>query len=321
VAVGARRIAIVGADDPVGEALLQDLSELPQAPGSIIPVSLDEAEGCVRYGDEDLPCLTPSDVEWSAVQLAIIAACGPGAVRLAHDLLGRGCRVLAVSGLLPPTADTLLTEVHAAPTEAIIRVVRPLLRGAALRSLSGFIGLPVGARGRVGIDELVNQSRALFAIESVESEAFPVQIAFNLLPQVGEIGQDGGSALEAGLCRTLRGLWGEGLVTQFTAAWIPTFYGGVVALHGQSKSGLNREEMQARLAHVPGVLVMNAPQPGAAPTPATDGVDSTDVVLGRLKLDDPDGLHFSIWLTYDHPRLEALQLRLGLEKLIESGLN
>jgi hypothetical protein len=50
-------------------------------------------------------------------------------------------------------------------------------------------------------------------------------------------------------------------------------------------------------------------------------VDSTDVVLGRLRLDDAQGLHFSLWLTYDHTRLEALQLRLGLEKSIESGWN
>ena len=42
---------------------------------------------------------------------------------------------------------------------------------------------------------------------------------------------------------------------------------------------------------------------------------------GRSSPCDPDGQHFSVWLTYDHPGLEALQLRLGLEKLIESGLN
>ena len=317
-----QRIAIVGADDPVGEALLQELSESAQAPGSIIPVSLDEAEGCVRYGDEDLPCQTPADVDWSAVGIAIIASRGPAAARLAHDLLGRGCRVLAVRGLVAPIAGTtLLTEVNDAPTAAIIRVVRPLLGGSGLRRLSGFIGLPVGARGRVGIDELARQSRALFALESAEPEAFPVQIAFNLLPQVGEIGDDGDSALESSLCRALRAYWGDGLVTQFTAAWLPTFHGAVVALHGRSELSLDRQGIQARLAHVPGVLVMDMPQPGAAPTPVTDGVDSTDVVLGRLRLDDADGLHFSLWMTYDHARLEALQLRLGLEKSIESGLN
>lgn len=319
--MGARRIAIVGADDPVGEALLQELWELAEAPGSIIPVTLDQADGCVLYGDEDLPCQTPGDVEWSTVSVAIIAARGPEAVRLAQDLLGRGCRVLAVRGLLAPIADKPLTEVHDAPAAAIIRVLGPLLGGAGLRSLGGFIGLPAGARGRAGVDELARQSRALFALESVEPEAFPVQIAFNLLPQVGEIGKDGQSALEGGLGRSLRGVWGDGLVTQFTAAWLPIFHGGVAVLHGLCEQDLDREAILARLAHVPGVLVMNEPQPGAAPTPATDGVDSVDVVLGRLRLDGADARHFSVWITYDHPRLESLQLRLGLEKLIESGLN
>jgi aspartate-semialdehyde dehydrogenase len=308
-----RRIAVVGADDPIGEALLQALCESARAPESIIPVTLDEAEGCVPYGETDLPCLTPADVDWSAVGLVIVAARGPAAARLAHDLLGRGCHVLAASGLLPPSADRSLTEVHDAASAAIIRVVRPLLGGAGLRSLGGFIGLPVGASGRAGVEELVRQSRALFALESVEPEVFPVQIAFNLLPQVGEVGKDGDSAQETTLCRSLRAIWGDGLVTQFTAAWMPTFHGAVIALHGRSELGLDREGMETRLAHVPGVLVMNDPLPGAAPTPATDGIDSTDVVVGRLRLADAEGLHFSVWLTYDHARLQAQQLILGLE--------
>lgn len=321
VAANFGRIAIVGADEPIGEALLQELAECAQAPESVIPVSLGETEGCVRYGDEDLPCQTPAEVDWSAVGIAIIAARSPAAARLARDLLGRGCHVLAVSGLVPPSAEGPLTTVHDAPTEAILRVLSPLLGGAGLRSMSGFVGLPVGAKGRAGIDELVHQSRALFALESFEPEAFPVQIAFNLLPQVGEIGKDGNSALESSLCRSLRTVWGDGLLTQFTAAWMPTFHGAVIALHGRSERSLDIEGILARLAHVPGVLVMNGAEPGAAPTPATDGVDSTEVVLGRLRLDDADGLHFSVWLTYDHARLEALQLRLGLEKLIESDFN
>jgi aspartate-semialdehyde dehydrogenase len=317
--VGARRIAIVGADDPVGEALLQELSESALAPESLIPVSLDEAEGCVRYGEEDLPCQAAEAVDWSAVGIAVFAARVPAAARLARELLGRGRRVVAVSGLLPPPADAALIEVHDAPTAAILRVLRPLLGDAGLRRLSGFIGLPVGARGRAGVDELARQSRALFALEAVEPEVFPIQIAFNLLPQVGEIGEDGDSALENSLCQSLKACWGEDLVTQFTAAWLPTFHGAVVALHGRSEAGLDMEGVGSRLARAPGVLVMNAPQPGAAPTPATDGVDSTDVVVGRLRLAGP--LHFSAWLTYDHARLEARQLCLAVEKSIEYGAN
>lgn len=315
-----KRIAIVGADDPIGEALLAELQASARAPSTILPVALDEADGCVRYGDEDLPCKTPAEVDWSTVGVAVIAARDPAAARLARDLLSRGCRLLAVRGLLPQIADTtLLTEVYDAPTAAIMRVTLPILGGAGVLRLSGFIGLPAAARGRAGIDELARQSRALFALEAVEPEAFPVQIAFNLLPQVGAIGEDGHSAVERSLCQALRAHWGAGLITQFTAAWLPTFYGAVVALHGRSELSLDKAGIQARLARVPGVLVMNMPEPGAAPTPVTDGVDSTDVVLGRLRL-GADGL-FSVWLTYDYARLEALQLRLGLEKLIECGLN
>lgn len=284
-------------------------------------MTLEEAEGCVQYGDAELPTQSAAEVDWTKVQAAVIAGRTPAAARLGRELLARGCRLVAVQGVLTASAHEPLIEVADAPLAAIQRVLLPLLGDVGLQGLSGFIGLPVGARGRAGVDELARQSRALFALEAIEPEVFPVQIAFNVLPQVGEIGEDGVSDLERNLARALRGIWGEGMVAQFTAAWIPTFHGGVVALHGRCASGLDRERIRTRLARLPGLLVMNATQPGAAPTPATDGVDSTDVVLGRLRLEDADGRLFSLWLTYDHPRLEAMQLRLGCEKLIESGLD
>ncbi len=318
--VDPRPIAVVGADDPVGEALLEALAQSAQAPAAILPVSLEEAEGCVRYGEAELPCQRADEVDWSTLKAVIFAARTPSAMRLARDLIARGCRLVAVEGLATAPAGQLI-EVQSAPMAAIARVLLPLVGDAGLRRLSGFIGLPVAARGRGGVDELARQSRALFALEAIEPEVFPVQIAFNLLPQVGEIGEDGLSALERSLAHALQGIWGEEMVAQLTAAWIPTFHGGVVALHGRAAGGLERERLRARLARVPGVLVMEGTLPGAAPTPATDGVDSTDVVLGRLRLEDADAGCFSFWLTYDHSRLEALQLCRGVEKLIESQRN
>lgn len=316
-----RRVAIVGADSPVGEALLQALQEMARPPEAIVPVSLGEAEGCVTWLGEDLPCQTPDRVDWSAVDAVVVATQAAAAARLVEGLPTPHGPVVAVAGLLPQTPGVPLIAVDDAATAALLRVLQPLLAGEPPMWLTGFIGLPVAALGQEGIEELSRQSRALFALEAAEAESFPVQIAYNLLPQVGDIGPGGSSAFESRLIARLRQAFGSATPLQFTAAWLPTFHGAVVDLHGCGASVLDLAEVKARIQRVPGILLMDADYPGGAPTPATDAVDSTDVALGRLRLSPQDGRCFSLWLTFDYSRLQAHQLCEGLEKTIESGLN
>lgn len=286
-----------------------------------MPVSLGEAEGCVTWQGEDLPCLTADRVDWSAVDAVVIATQAAAANRLLSQFRSRPLHVVAVSGLLQEATETQLIAVDDAATAALRRVLRPLLAGWPLLWLTGFVGLPVAAHGQEGIEELSRQSRALFALEAVEAESFPVQIAYNLLPQVGDIGPGGGSAYESRLVGRLQQVFGSTVILQFTAAWLPTFHGAVVDLHGCCASELDLAEAKARIQRVPGILLMDADYPGGAPTPATDAVDSTDVALGRLRLSPQDGRCFSLWLTFDYSRLQAQQLCEGLEKTIESGPN
>ncbi len=318
LSAGHLRVAIIGADSPVGDALLQELQDLARLPESIVPVSLGEAEGCVSWLGADLPCQTPERVDWTAVDVVVIASQMAAAARMLGK--ARHLPVVAVSGLLPETPETHLVAIEDAVTAALLRVLEPVLAGQSPMWLSGFVGLPVAAQGQEGIEELARQSRALFALESAEAESFPVQIAYNLLPQVGDIGPSGSSAFESRLVGRLQRAFGTTTILQFTAAWLPTFHGAVVDLHGCSPSALDLEGVKARIQRVPSILLMDASYPGGAPTPATDAVDSTDVAVGRLRLNPQDDRCFSLWLTFDYSRLQAHLLCRGLENMIESGL-
>lgn len=313
------RVAIVGADSPVGEALLQALQDMARPPEAIVPVSLGEAEGCVTWLGEDLPCQTPDRVDWSAVDALVVATQAAAAARLVQELPTPSRPIVAVSGLIPLIPSVPLIAVDDAVTAALLRVLTPLLAGRSPERLAGFIGLPVAAHSQEGLEELARQSRALFALEAAEAESFPVQIAFNLLPQVGDIDPSGSSAFESRLVARLRQAFGSATPLQFTAVWLPTFHGAVVDLHGCCASVLDLAEVKARIQRVPGILLMDADYPGGAPTPATDAVDSTDVAIGRLRLSPSDGRFFSLWLTFDYSRLQARQLCEGLEKSIESS--
>ncbi|MCS6786215.1 MAG: Asd/ArgC dimerization domain-containing protein [Thiobacillaceae bacterium] len=309
------RLAILGADSPVGESLLAELAEQDWAPQAILPVSLGEADSAVTWQGEDWPCQPVDGVDWTAAEALAVALQGPAAQRALATLPLSELPLVVIGSGLTTAGQAPVIEVAEAAAEAIQRVLRALAAGGRIERLSGFIGLPVAALGREGVEELARQSRALFALEAIEVHAFPVQIAFNLNPQVGPIGQDGRSAYESALQRALSAAFGPGLVTQLTAAWVPTFHGAVADLHGLCQNLQSTDEIRARLRHVPGLMLMDAALPGAAPTPATDAVDSSEVAVGRLRLDPEGG--FSLWLAFDYCRLQAHLLCAGLEKLIE----
>jgi aspartate-semialdehyde dehydrogenase len=317
--VGGLRLAVIGADEPVGEALFEELQERDLAVGELMPVSLADAEGCASFRGEDIPCLTVDQLDWGRTDLAILAVAGPAVQRLAKTAVAHGCQVVGVKRALPLDPEATNGLAHRAVgacAAAILRVIRPLAKRYGVSALSGFVGLPVAARGREGVEELANQSRGLFALESAEPEVFPVQIAFNLIPQVGENELDA-TEFESDLRDDLGRVLGESLGMQWMAAWVPTFYGGVVALHGISKTLVSIKEIHEMLDNVLGVTVMDLHMPGGVPTPATDAVASVDVFLGRLKVDARDKKLFSLWLTFDQPRLQAAQILDVVEKLIE----
>lgn len=314
------RLAVVGADEPLGEAFTTALQECDAPLRSVVPVTLGEAEGCASHLDGQPPLQTPETVDWDGIDLVVITAHGAAAARLAGQLLDQGKAVVALAGVVGTHAGRL-HEVPDGPATALWRVLGPLAAHAGLASVNGLVGIPVSVRGRTGIDELVNQTRGLFAMQPAEPEAFPVQIAFNLLPQVGAIGGDGSSAQESALGRALHAALGERLAVQITAVWLPTFYGAVADLHVQTDRPVSAPDIRDWLGKVPGLTVMDDPLPGGAPTPATDAVDSTDVFVGRIRVAEGDATRISLWLTYDAPRLEAAQLLEGVEKTFESVLN
>ncbi len=304
-----RKIAVIGADEPVGASFLRAMQAKKTLDESrIVPISLDTAEGgSVRLRGEELPCVTADEVDWSAVDVVVLTAWGKAGEDLAGEALRRGCQVVATAGRLV-AATGRLHEADDAVSTAILRICRPVAALAGLESVGGFVGLPVGLRGRGGIDELANQARALFAMEDAEPEVFPVQIAFNLIPQVGAIAADGLSGQETAMRLALRRALGEELAVHFMAAWLPTFYGGVAAVQGRCRNALDGQELRSRIGHIEGLILMDSDLPGGAPTPAVDALDSEDVFVGRLRMDPHDPTRFSLWLTFDGPRLEAAQL-------------
>ena len=199
------------------------------------------------------------------------------------------------------------------------RVLRPLVASLGVERVDAHANLAVSAMGQAGIDELREQVGQLFSLSTIDSAVFPLQIAFNLIPQVGDFLPDGRSQAEQAAAQALQYLLGDHApVCQLSLAWAPVFYGHSISLHLSGGAGLTLENARTRLQNAPGVVLMDEHLPGGYPTPVTDAAESSAAFVGRL-CGSAAGTARSLqlWLVGDNVRTEAMNLARIIERLVE----
>jgi aspartate-semialdehyde dehydrogenase len=293
-------LAVLGADSPLGEAILSTLDDREVPIGRLFALTLHEADDSVSFRGEDWPCLAAADFDYSQAQALIVASRSPATARLVD-------RIRAERPTMPILAADALD-----PAAAIIaaRVLRPIAALASLVSAEAFVTLPVAMAGKEGVDELVEQTRGLFNMENPEPLVFPLQIAFNVVPMApGNDGSDDELALSQTTARLA-----NGAVVGFTAVTGPLFFGASMALHVRTAQALDIAALRNALRHQDGITLMEDEHPAAMPTPATDALGSQDVFIGRIRVDDES---CRLWLVFDPIALDAVQMAASVENWID----
>lgn len=307
------RIALLGAQDPLGAAVISELEERDLAIGELIPLALDETDDFV--GDQPVGHIDSFD--WRRADVLVAAARAPAARRHIESAANQGCAVVCLGNDVDARAEHIV-RIHNGLAVAAGKALSVIAGRAGLESVELFAALPVSMAGKSGVEELARQTQAVFTMEECEPETFPVRIAFNLIPQAGVPLEDGGMDLEKQCADDLRAHLGRAdLPVMVTASWVPTFYGTSLALHGSVDSVLDRGALSDWLRQAAGVTVMDETVPGGAPTPYTESQEDDTIFVGRVRVDAITGRRFALWLVCDAIRLEAAQIVDRIENLIE----
>jgi aspartate-semialdehyde dehydrogenase len=307
------RVALLGALDPLGEAVIALLDEEDVTLGELIPLALDDCEEMVTIAGEALPVEEAAGFDWGRVDLLIAATRHAAARRHVEAAANQGCAVICPGNDFDARAGTVI-RVPTGLALAAARALKPIAQRFGLASTDIFAALPVSMAGRSGVEELARQTQSVFAMEEAEPEHFPVRIAFNLIPQTGHSLGEGEIDLERMCSADLRAQLGlPELPVLFTAAWAPIFYGNAMAIHSVTDTSCSRVELVACLENVPGITLMDEAIPGGVPTPYTESQDSDTVFIGRLRADAMTGRRFALWLVSDATRLEAARIVETLE--------
>jgi aspartate-semialdehyde dehydrogenase len=324
-------IAIVGATGAVGETMLQILAERQFPVGRLHLLASERSAGeKIEYGAKSITVQDLSTFDPAGIDIALFSAGGTVSKEYAPRFAAAGAVVidnssafrqddsvpLVVAEVNPEAVRDRPRGIIANPncsTMQLLVALAPIHRAVGIERINIATYQSVSGTGKRALEELGRQTAALLSFQQVSPAVYPVQIAFNVIPQGGEFCDNGYTTEEMKLVWETRKILGDDrIAVNATVARVPVFYGHSEAVHLETRDKLSAAEARALLQSAPGVEVVDVPGDGGYPTAVTHASGHDPVFVGRIREDISHPRGLSLWVVADNIRkgaaLNAVQL-------------
>lgn len=326
------RVAIVGATGAVGEVMLELVAGIASRRWKVHALASEKSLGSdVEFGQQQLPVEVLDGFDFGGVDYALFSA--GAAVSRVHAVRAaeQGCIVIdntsefryrddiplvvpEVNGhqldvvgpgsiIANPNCSTIQMVVALGPIHKAVGVER--VNVATYQSVSG--------AGRSALEELARQTASRLNGRPVTPRAFKQPIAFNVIPEIDALQENGYTREEMKLhWETRKILEDDAITVNATAVRVPVFFGHAEAVHLETREEASIETIRAILSAAPGV-VMVEPQAGEGyATPVTHAAGHDPVFVSRLRRDLSHPRGVNLWVVSDNVRkgaaLNAVQI-------------
>ncbi len=317
-------VAVVGCTGVVGETLLSILAERDFPVAEIYPLaSARSAGGQVEFKGRPVQVMDLAEFDFAQADLALFSAGGEVSAEYAPQAAAAGCIVVDNTSYfrMDPEVPLIVPEVNpeaaagyrtrkvvANPncsTIQMVLVLKPIAEAAGLRRVVVSSYQATSGSGKAAIEELARQTRALFNQEEVEKKVYSKQIAFNCLPLIGDVQDDGYTKEEIKMVKETRKILADPeLRLLATAVRVPVFYGHSEAIMVETEERFSPAEARTLLQESPGIEVLDEPEADRYPTPFE--ITGTDpVYVGRIRVDPSQENSLNLWVVADNVRKGA----------------
>ncbi len=301
------RVAIAGATGAVGREMMEILQERDFPISELIPLASERSEGqSLEFRDEDVIVRRLKPDSFAGVDIALFS---PGAA-VSREFAPHAARAGAVvidnssafrmdldCPLVVPEVNPKDVELAIKPggrriianpncsTIQLVVVMKPLHDVAGLKSVIVSTYQSVSGAGQKGIDELEQQSRALFNMAEIVPQKFHHRIAFNLLPEIGKDSGNGYTDEEMKMVNESRKIMHlPELLVSATCVRVPIFFCHSEAAHLTFEKPLTPDQAREILRKAPGVKVVDDLQEHIYPMPIL-GAGDDNTLVGRIRTD------------------------------------
>ena len=310
-------IALIGEIDGCIETTLEVLLKRDFPINNIYPLSIGESETTsVMYSGKTVDVLEIDTFDWQQVDIALFLADRDVAQEWI-PVAKEQCIVIDISGYYLEDANVPLVQMGINDEDVvrysdsnIIAIPSPETAQLtlAIRQIHQEVGIKrvtvagyqsVSAIGKPGVTALATETARLLNAKQVEKYQFKQQIAFNVVPQLDELNEDGIAFSELRLSAETRRLLNDPeMVVSTTEVVVPMFYGCSQAVHLVTHYPVELEEVANALHHSDNIVLSESVTDYA--NMIDDVVGNVEVHIGRLRKDTCDACGINMWVSADN---------------------
>jgi aspartate-semialdehyde dehydrogenase len=196
-------------------------------------------------------------------------------------------------------------------TAQLVVALKPLHDAAKIKRVVVSTYQSVSGAGKAGMDELFQQSRAIFVGDPVEAKKFTKQIAFNVIPHIDVFMDDGSTKEEWKMVVETKKILDPKVKVQATCVRVPVFVGHSEAINLEFENEISAKQAQEILREAPGVMLVDKREDGGYVTPI-ECVGDGATYVSRVREDPTVENGLTIWCVSDNLRkgaaLNAVQI-------------
>ena len=326
-------VAVVGATGAVGEVLLELLAarDFPISKLSLLASERSAGE-VLRVRGRSVTVGNLADFDFTGVDFAFFSAGGSVSAAHAPRAAAAGATVIDNTShfRLHEGIPLVVPEVNAdaldgwfdrdarggiianpnCSTIQMLLAVAPIHRRYGVTRINVATYQAVSGAGRKAMEELGRQTADKLNFREPAAEVLSAPIAFNVIPRIDVMDDNGYTREEMKMHFETRKILGdERIGVNATAVRVPVFYGHSEAVHLETDSRADLDEVRRLLSASEGVRVIEG---DTDPMPLVHASGHDEVFVGRIRRDitNPNGL--DMWVVSDNLRkgaaLNAIQI-------------
>ncbi len=326
------KVAVVGATGNVGREMLNILAEREFPADEIAAVASSRSHGMeIEIGDTGkmLKVQNIEHFDFSGYDMALFAAGSGPTKEYAPKAAAACCTVIDNSSLyrMDPDVPLIVPEVNpdaidgykarniiANPncsTAQMMVALKPLHDAATIKRVVVSTYQSVSGAGKGGMDELFEQSRAIFVGDEKEANVFTKQIAFNVIPHIDVFLDDGSTKEEWKMVVETKKILDPKIKVSATCVRVPVFVGHSESINIEFEKELSAKDTQKILRDAPGIMLVDKREDEGYVTPV-ECVGDGATYISRVREDPTIENGLNIWCVSDNLRkgaaLNAVQI-------------
>lgn len=334
------RVCVVGATGAVGREMMAILEEVNFPIKDIYAVASRKSLGIeVSFADRVLKCEDIERFDFSKVDIVLMSAGGDISKAWSEKIgainNGQGGPIVidnSSAWRMDPQVPLIVPEVNAdtiwecrnkniianpnCSTIQLVVALKPLHEAARIKRVIVSTYQATAGAGNAGMDELWEQTKAVYGMGAREPKKFTKPIAFNVIPHIDVFMNDGQTKEEWKMRVETQKILDPSIEVFATCVRVPVFVGHSESVNIEFETPLDEVVAREILREAPGIAVVDKREDGGYITPK-ECVGEFETFVSRIR-NDPTVPHgIALWIVSDNLRKGAALNAVQIAQLLD----